>query len=56
MPVQKENFFHSLKVECLQGERFVSRELVRMAVFNISIVITIAGLVTLPVAISVVAQ
>ncbi len=34
MPVQKESFFHSLEVECVHGERFVSRELMRMAVFN----------------------
>lgn len=34
MPVQKESFFHSLKMECVHGERFVSRELMRMAMLN----------------------
>ncbi|AIA69701.1 transposase [Pectobacterium carotovorum subsp. carotovorum] len=29
-----ESFFHSLKVECIHGERFVSREIMRTAVFN----------------------
>ena len=29
-----ESFFHSLKVECIHGERFISRELMRTAVFN----------------------
>lgn len=29
-----ESFFHSLKVECIHGERFLSRELMRTAVFN----------------------
>ncbi|WP_145557693.1 IS3 family transposase [Yersinia aldovae] len=29
-----ESFFHSLKVECIHGERFISRELMRIAVFN----------------------
>ncbi len=29
-----ESFFHTLKVECIHGERFVSREVMRSAVFN----------------------
>jgi transposase InsO family protein len=29
-----ESFFHSLKVECIHGERFSSREMMRMTVFN----------------------
>ena len=29
-----ESFFHSLKVECLHGERFISREIMRATVFN----------------------
>ncbi|AUO65409.1 transposase [Citrobacter freundii complex sp. CFNIH2] len=29
-----ESFFHSLKVECIHGERFASREIMRAAVFN----------------------
>ncbi|EEV5811189.1 TPA: IS3 family transposase [Escherichia coli] len=29
-----ESFFHSLKVECIHGERFISREKMRRAVFN----------------------
>ncbi len=29
-----ESFFHSLKVECIHGERFISRKLMRTAVFN----------------------
>ena len=29
-----ESFFHSLKVECIHGERFASREMMRSAVFN----------------------
>ncbi|HCD7234724.1 MULTISPECIES: IS3 family transposase [Klebsiella] len=29
-----ESFFHSLKVECIHGERFGSREIMRMTVFN----------------------
>lgn len=29
-----ESFFHSLKVECIHGERFASREIMRTAVFN----------------------
>ncbi len=29
-----ENFFHTLKVECIQGEDFASREIMRTAVFN----------------------
>jgi putative transposase len=29
-----ESFFHSLKVECIHGERFISRELMRTTVFN----------------------
>lgn len=29
-----ESFFHSLKVECIHGKRFISRELMRTAVFN----------------------
>ncbi|HFQ8184468.1 TPA: IS3 family transposase [Klebsiella aerogenes] len=29
-----ESFFHSLKVECLHGEHFVSREIMRATVFN----------------------
>ncbi|EPY9987112.1 IS3-like element ISEc16 family transposase [Escherichia coli] len=29
-----ESFFHSLKVECIHGERFSSREIMRATVFN----------------------
>ncbi|QJA20899.1 IS3 family transposase [Pectobacterium punjabense] len=29
-----ESFFHSLKVECIHGERFSSREMMRSTVFN----------------------
>jgi putative transposase len=29
-----ENFFHSLKVECIHGERFISREIMRTTVFD----------------------
>ncbi|MBC3380756.1 IS3 family transposase [Serratia fonticola] len=29
-----ESFFHSLKVECIHGERFATREIMRTAVFN----------------------
>ena len=29
-----ENFFHSLKVECLHGEHFISWEIMRVTVFN----------------------
>ena len=29
-----ESFFHSLKVECLHGERFTRREIMRATVFN----------------------
>ncbi|EBF4220912.1 IS3 family transposase [Salmonella enterica] len=29
-----ESFFHSLKVECIHGEQFTSREIMRAAVFN----------------------
>ncbi|QNK07525.1 IS3 family transposase [Enterobacter sp. JUb54] len=29
-----ESFFHSLKVECIHGEHFISREIMRMTVFN----------------------
>jgi transposase InsO family protein len=29
-----ESFFHSLKVECIHGEHFGSREIMRMTVFN----------------------
>ncbi|MFP1908969.1 IS3 family transposase [Lonsdalea quercina] len=29
-----ESFFHTLKVECLHGERFISREIMRTTVFN----------------------
>lgn len=29
-----ESFFHSLKVECIHGESFASREIMRTAVFN----------------------
>ncbi|WP_247718762.1 IS3 family transposase [Morganella morganii] len=29
-----ESFFHSLKVECVHGERFISRETMRTTVFN----------------------
>lgn len=29
-----ESFFHSLKVECIHGEHYISREIMRMTVFN----------------------
>ncbi|HCS1417053.1 TPA: IS3 family transposase, partial [Shigella boydii] len=29
-----ESFFHSLKVECIHGEYFISREIMRATVFN----------------------
>ena len=29
-----ESFFYSLKVECIHGERFASRETMRTTVFN----------------------
>lgn len=29
-----ESFFHSMKVECIHGERFTSREIMRTMVFN----------------------
>lgn len=29
-----ENFFHSLKMECMHGERFGSREIMRTTAFN----------------------
>ncbi|CAI1137513.1 Integrase core domain [Serratia plymuthica] len=29
-----ESFFHSLRVECIHGERFISREIMRTTVFN----------------------
>ncbi|WP_369815708.1 IS3 family transposase [Erwinia sp. ErVv1] len=29
-----ESFFHSLKVECIHGEHFTSREIMRTTVFN----------------------
>ena len=29
-----ESFPHSLKVECIYGERFTNREMMRAAVFN----------------------
>ncbi len=29
-----ESFFHTLKVECIHGERFISRDMMRTAVFN----------------------
>ncbi|MFP1810506.1 IS3 family transposase, partial [Lonsdalea quercina] len=29
-----ESFFHSLKVECIHGEYFASREIMRSTVFN----------------------
>lgn len=29
-----ESFFHTLKVECIHGEDFASREIMRTAVFN----------------------
>ncbi|MCG4059700.1 IS3 family transposase, partial [Escherichia coli] len=29
-----ESFFHSLKVECLHGEHFISREIMQATVFN----------------------
>ena len=29
-----ESFFHSLKVECIHGERFISREIMRTTVFS----------------------
>ncbi|WP_157925219.1 IS3 family transposase, partial [Escherichia coli] len=28
------SFFHSLKVECIHGEHFISREIMRATVFN----------------------
>ncbi|EBS6753835.1 IS3 family transposase, partial [Salmonella enterica subsp. enterica] len=31
-----ESFFHTLRVECIHGEDFVSREIMRTAVFNYS--------------------
>ncbi|WP_420919713.1 IS3 family transposase [Pectobacterium brasiliense] len=46
-----ESFFHSLKVECIHGERFISREIMRTGrrCLIISSVITIAGDATVPV-------
>jgi putative transposase len=32
--VSVESFFHSRKVECLHGEHFISREIMRATVFN----------------------
>lgn len=29
-----ESFFHSLKVECIHGKRFIDREIIRTTVFN----------------------
>ena len=29
-----ESFFHSLKVECIHGEHFINREIMRTSVFN----------------------
>lgn len=29
-----ESFFHSLKVECIHGEHYISREIMRTTVFN----------------------
>ncbi|HAN8130863.1 TPA: IS3 family transposase, partial [Escherichia coli] len=29
-----ESFFHSLKVECIHGEHFISREIMRATVFE----------------------
>ncbi|WP_391570858.1 IS3 family transposase [Serratia ficaria] len=29
-----ESFFHSLKVECIHGERFISREIMWTTMFN----------------------
>lgn len=29
-----ESFFHSLKVECIHGEHFAKREIMRTVVFN----------------------
>ena len=29
-----ESFFHSLKVECIHGERFISQEIMRTTVFS----------------------
>ena len=29
-----ESFFHTLKVECIHGERFISREIMRATAFN----------------------
>lgn len=46
-----ESFFHSLKVECIHGECFASREIMRAAVFNY-IEITIAGVATVRAAVS----
>lgn len=48
-----ESFFHSLKVECIHGERFISRESMRARCLIILSAITIGGVVTVPVAVSV---
>lgn len=43
-----ESFFHSVKVECIYGERFASHEIMQEAAFKI----TIAGATTVPVVVS----
>ena len=48
-----ESFFHSLKVECIHGEHFISREIMRQRCLIISNVITIGGGGTVGVAASV---
>ena len=47
-----ERFFYSLKVDCIHGERFASREIMRTTVLIISSVITIAGVATMRAAVS----
>ena len=48
-----ESFFHTLKVECIHGEDFVSREIMRTAVFNYIECDYNRCVVTVPVAVSV---
>ncbi|SUF54990.1 Transposase for insertion sequence element IS904 [Salmonella enterica] len=47
-----ESVFHSLKVECIHGERFISRKKCGRRYLIILSVITIGGVVTVPVAVS----